>query len=251
MIDLHCHIIPGFDDGANSVEAALGMARMAVQDGIRYVAATPHHLNGRYINEASLIGPAVERLNAELQAHGIPLHVAAGQEIRYVKRVWSDLDTGNFAALNGSRYLLIELPASHVPEELSEFVYELGVSGYVPVIAHPERNAELADDPAKLAGLVRLGALGQVTAQSLLGGFGRGVQRSAVAMCRMDAIHIVASDAHDTRRRPFGLSAAYSWIERRLGADTADYYKMNAQAIWSNDDVVTRMPQEKKRWLFW
>jgi len=238
MIDLHSHILPGADDGAATLEDAVAMAAAAVNDGIRLVAATPHHNDGCYANPAGSVLEAVDALNAELAARRIPLTVIPGQELRVGAGFWEEFGRGRALTLNRSRYLLIELPPDRVPGDLAETVYELTLEGIVPVIAHPERNAGLARDMRLLEELVKLGALAQVTAHSLCGHFGRRLRKLALEMCAGNLIHLVASDAHDAKRRPFAMKEAMAAVRRELGEEYAAYYAENAAAVAENREIA-------------
>lgn len=238
MIDIHCHILPFKDDGSADWEASLQMARDAVRDGITAVIATPHHANGVYLNPASGIIPSVEQLNERIREAGIPLAVLPGQEIRMYEELLNDLERGELLTLGGSRYILLEMPSSRLPRRMEETCHELVIQGFVPVIAHPERNAEVADKPDKLKRLIEIGAIGQVTAQSVAGTFGKKLQKLSLDLCRMNAIHVVASDAHDSQHRPFGLSEAYQVMEKELGQESARIYRQNAMIIAENQEII-------------
>jgi len=183
MIDLHSHILPGIDDGARTLEESIEMARLAVKDGIRLLAATPHHNNGRYSNESYNVKQAIDHLNKELNRLSIPLKLMPGQEIRINDLFWGEWEAGNLLTLNDSQYMLIELPTQHVPRDLWDIIHEMRIKGIVPIIAHPERNVELANDLDILMELVKAGALGQVTTHSLNGLFGRRIRQVALKMC--------------------------------------------------------------------
>lgn len=238
MIDIHCHILPFLDDGASDWEAALVMAQDAHREGITSVIATPHHANGQYMNNAPKIKEAVEMMNERLRQAGNPLLVLPGQEIRIYGELLNDLERGELLSLADSRYILLEMPSSRVPRNMEEICHELIIQGFVPVIAHPERNAEIAADPSKLERLIELGSLGQVTAQSLAGVFGNKLQKLSLELCRRNAVHVLASDAHDSVHRPFGLNAAYVVMEKELGPEMRDYVRGNAQQIMTNGEVI-------------
>ncbi|AIQ20145.1 hypothetical protein H70357_28125 [Paenibacillus sp. FSL H7-0357] len=238
MIDIHNHILPFMDDGAADWEAALAMAQDAQKDGISTAIATPHHANGVYMNPAPNIGQAVQLLNERLQQAGINLLVLPGQEIRIYGDLLIDLEQGQLLTLAGSKYILLEMPSSRVPRSMEETCHELMIQGFVPVIAHPERNAEIAEDPTKLERLIELGALGQVTAQSIAGVFGSKLQKLSLDLCRRNAVHVIASDAHDSHHRPFGLSEAYNVVEKELGAAVSDCFRHNSQRIIANEELV-------------
>lgn len=247
MIDIHCHILPFMDDGAADVDAALAMAQDAHNDGISVVVATPHHANGVYMNPAQEIEAAVKALNAKLQEAGHPLQVLPGQEIRLYSDLLDDLERGQLLTLAGSRYILLEMPSSRVPRNMEETCHELIIQGYVPVIAHPERNAEIAAAPSRLEKLTQLGALGQLTAQSVAGVFGSKLQKLSLELCRRQTIHVIASDAHDQRHRPFGLSEAYAVVKRELGNETFDFFLHNSSSIVANDEVIRAIPAQSNK----
>ncbi|MWC27249.1 tyrosine-protein phosphatase [Paenibacillus sp. MMS18-CY102] len=237
MIDIHTHILPGIDDGAGDWEESLALARAAVAGGITAVVATPHHADERYYNKASDVVALTAQLNERLRAAGIPLLVRHGQEVRYHKELLDHLEQGELVTLAGSRYLLLELPSGSVPEGVPELIYELSLKGITPVIAHPERNRELANDTGKLLRLIELGALAQVTAHSLIGSFGKAIERVAWTMCRQGLIHLVSSDAHHCDRRSFRLEEAYGKVADKLGGHIAASYKRNAQLL-VDDELI-------------
>jgi len=249
MIDLHAHLLPGIDDGAETMEQSLKLARIAVAEGIQLVAATPHHLNGRYVNSASDVEEAVQHLRGKLAEERIPLQLITGQEIRVTGDLWTEWEQGRLLTLGGSRYLLLELPNNHVPRGFADLIYEMTIQGLVPIIAHPERNVELADNPDLLMELVQLGAWGQVTSHSLNGRFGNRVMKTAMHMCKRNLIHIIASDAHDEVRRPFGMREAYARIEKELDKAYVRYYMDNAKAVVKNVPKEIRTPMKRKRWF--
>jgi protein-tyrosine phosphatase len=254
MVDIHCHILPGMDDGAQSEEEALEMARAAVRDGIDAVIATPHHANGRYDNKAGAVTETVERMNRLLQNNGIPLTVLAGQEIRVTRGLFDDLDKGELLRLHHSPYMLLELPGDHVPEYFENWLYELQILGITPIIAHPERNAKIARNPELLYNWVREGALAQVTSHSVTGRYGMRLQKTVLEMCRRNLVHFVATDAHNTGNRPFALRDAYATIRDKIGAETADYFIDNARQIAAGiglNDVRPPLAPKRRKFLFW
>ncbi|PWW08417.1 protein-tyrosine phosphatase [Paenibacillus cellulosilyticus] len=242
MIDIHNHILPGIDDGPTNWDEALELARNAVENGITTVIATPHHAHELYNNpnDHRQVESLTEQLNERLKLAGIPLQVHSGQEIRVHQDLldrWDEGETGGLLTLGYTQYMLIELPSSRVPEGTEELVYELILKGIIPIIAHPERNRELANDPEQLRRLVDNGALAQVTAHALTGVFGRGVEKAAWMMCAQGLIHFVASDAHHATKRSFGLREAYERIQEKMGVQAVHYYKRNAQLLLDNASI--------------
>ncbi len=212
MIDLHCHILPAIDhDGPVSLEESLAMARIAADDGIRQVVATPHL--GRDVHSPEVISRLVGHVNRALGDAEIPLQVVAGAEN------CSSLDIGllRHYTINGSDYLLLEFPPCHLTRQAVEQICYLRASGLRPIIAHPERNPTVMRRPRAVAEFVEAGALVQITAESLLGGFGPEARECGVFLLKSGQVHFIASDAHSaTVRRPVlsrGVRAAARVID--------------------------------------
>jgi len=213
--DLHCHLLPGIDDGSKDLEQSLAMAKIAVDDGIRTVVVTPHHLNGVYSNPASEVIRAVAELRESLLAEGIPLKILPGTELHLVPELPEELSAGRaLTVANQKKAVLVELPVHTVPYGSEHLLEQLLAQGLQPIIAHPERNSQLRSDPEILEEWVGMGCLGQITAQSCTGQFGPQVQETARDMIHRGLIHIAASDAHRDRRRIPKLSGAQAQIER-------------------------------------
>ncbi|WP_010276916.1 tyrosine-protein phosphatase [Paenibacillus senegalensis] len=249
MIDIHCHLLPGLDDGASSIEEAVDMARTAVAEGIHTAIVTPHHANGRYDNEADAVLSGLSALASILNEKHIPLTLLAGQEIRLYSELISDLEQGRLLTLHRSRYLLIECSAHQIPDEFYDLVHELKVLGLTPVLAHPERNRELAKDPDKLYDLVSIGVLSQITSHSLTGLFGPGVQKLALNFCKRNLAHFIASDAHNAGVRPFALNDAYRIIKQKVGSSYEEGYIRNAEALVADEPIPFKEgPVKLRRW---
>lgn len=238
MIDIHTHILPGIDDGARHREHLLELAEAAVEEGITDVIATPHHANGVYWNPASRVKELLQESQAVLEAHGLPLRLHPGQEIRVHGELLDHLEAGELLTLAGTPYLLLEMPAEEMPAEMPELVYELTLLGIRPVIAHPERNLEALREPRKLEELIALGAWTQVTTHSLLGLYGKTFEKGAWSLVRNGLIHLVSSDAHHARRRGFKLAEAYSLLETRLGRPARLYFEGNARALLAGEELA-------------
>ena len=163
MIDIHCHILPGIDDGAENIEDSLQMAKEAVRQGIHAIIATPHY-NQHYHNEKQNIIAKAAELNLHLSENNIPLTIIPGQEIRIYGEILEDYQSGKILTMAQTTYLFIELPSGHVPRFTERLLYDLQVAGLVPIIVHPERNQEIIKNPDLLYGFVNNGALSQITA---------------------------------------------------------------------------------------
>jgi protein-tyrosine phosphatase len=219
FIDIHCHILPGLDDGPEEPEESLEMARMAADDGITQIFATPHIMDGVYDNTTETITGALQALRERLS---FDLEILPGADVRVTPEMLVGRDTSHLFPLGSSNYLLVELPTYTLPPNLQNLFFNLKRKGIEPVITHPERHMVLMGSLKKLRELKETGAFVQITAMSITGGFGREVRRSSLAMLEKGLVDFVATDAHDTKRRPPVLSKAYEEVRKRFGDRTAD-----------------------------
>lgn len=221
MIDLHCHLLPGIDDGAPDRAVALAMARMAVADGIDTVACTPHIYPGLYENDRAGILAAVEAFRGELANEGIALQLTTGADTHLAPDLVEGLRSGRIATLADSRYFLFEPPHHVAPPRLADSVFQVLAAGYVPVVTHPERLTWIEEHYPLFAQLVRGGAWMQVTAGSLTGRYGRRPRYWAERMLDEGLVHILATDAHHCERRVPLLAEGREAAATRVGADEA------------------------------
>jgi len=223
MFDLHCHILPGIDDGAADLTTALAMARIAVEDGIQTIACTPHIYPGLYENTAPGIRVAIAKLQAELDKRSIPLRLVEGADVHLEPGLAGSIKAGRVPTLAGSRYLLLEPPHHVAPPRFQESVFELIAAGYVPVITHPERLTWIEDHYAVFAQLVEMGAWMQLTAGSLTGRFGRRPKYWSEQMLDEGLVHILATDSHHFEIRPPLLAEGRDAAATRVGAREAEH----------------------------
>ena len=221
MIDLHCHLLPGIDDGAPDLATALAMARIAVADGIKVVACTPHIYPGMYDNNGPAIRRAVAELQLRLEEAGIPLRLTLGADAHIAPDLVASLRGGQVPTLHDSRYFLLEPPHHVAPPRLADTVFDLLAAGYVPVIIHPERLSWIEDHYETFVELARKGAWLQVTAGSLTGRFGKAARYWAERLLDEGWVHILATDSHGVDRRPPLLAEGQRVAERWLGAGEA------------------------------
>jgi protein-tyrosine phosphatase len=221
MIDIHCHILPGVDDGARDLREAAAMCRMAAADGCEAMVATPHQRRGEWWNDDRERLAALARDLQEVIGPGFKVFL--GGEVHVDAHLLAEVerlpDGGGILSLAGSRWLLLEFGSSGTGAEASHLVHELVVAGWRPILAHPEFIPWL--EPDLVARLVSLGAATQVTAMSVTGDFGRRPQQDSLALIQAGLAHFVASDSHGTARRPPGLARAYRTLAGRWGEDLA------------------------------
>lgn len=228
MIDLHCHILPGIDDGADSLEVSLEMARIAVADGITLTACTPHQMPGYYENKAADIRRAVAALQAQLDAAGIPLRLTTGADVHLVPEMARGLRDRELMTLADGRYFLFEPPHNVAPPRLADSVFDTMAAGFHPIITHPERLRWIEDHYDTMTRLAQSGAWMQLTAGSIIGRFGKRAQYWSERMLDEGLVHLIATDAHNLRGRTPRMQAAVDLVAQRLGRAAA------------HDMVVTR-----------
>lgn len=221
MIDLHCHILPGIDDGAPDLETSLAMARIAVGDGITVTACTPHMMPGYYDNTSEGIRAAVVNLQTELHAADIPLRLVTGADVHLITGLAGALRRDERLTLADTRYFLFEPPHNTAPPRMAEAVFDCMAAGFHPIITHPERLRWIEDHYALMGQLVEAGAWMQLTAGSVTGRFGKRTQYWADRMLDEGLVHILATDAHNLRSRAPILSEAVEAVAERLGRDAA------------------------------
>ncbi len=238
MIDLHCHILPGVDDGAEDLDASIAMAEKAISQGITHILCTPHHNNGKYRNPKSEIISLVSFLQAELDKRQLPLTVLEGQEVRITGDLIEDIQQDNilFTDLEDT-YILIEFPTMEVPSYTEQLFFELLQMGKTPVIVHPERNAHFRKDPNYLIPFLEIGCLAQLTAPSYVGTFGKEIQKTAKLMVKHNLVQMVASDAHGVKKRTFYMKETYNQIAKDFGSDKVTKMQQVARDLLNGDQI--------------
>jgi protein-tyrosine phosphatase len=241
--DLHCHLLPGIDDGAVDLDMALEMARMAVADGIGTVACTPHIFPGMYENTATGIRAAIAGLQVELDARGIALKLVEGADVHLDPDLVADIRAGRIPTIAGSRYLLLEPPHHVAPPRFEDAMFALMTIGIVPVITHPERLTWVEDHYDLFVRLAARGAWMQVTAGALTGRFGRRVKYWGDKFVGEGHCHILATDAHHPQRRPPLLAEAREAAARLVGPDEAGHMVVTRPAgIVADADPLSLPP---------
>jgi protein-tyrosine phosphatase len=246
VIDLHSHILPGLDDGAATLEDALGIAEAAVEDGIRTIAATPHVRAADYPTTAEQMERQLESLQRELREAGIPLELLPGGEIA-LDRLADLGDEGlrRFGLGGNPKYLLLETPYFGWPLGIEDTVFQLQLRGFTTVLAHPERNGDVQATPERLAPLVERGMLVQLTASSLDGRLGREPRKAGFRLLDLGLAHLLASDAHAPTLRQIGMSAAAGAV----GSDELAHWLTEAvpAAIVAGAAIPARPPRGPRR----
>lgn len=245
MIDIHTHILAGLDDGPKQWADAITLAKQASASGITRVVATPHYQFDNRLTGAEQVQAKVKILQALLQAHDIDLAVYPGHEV-YVSTSRSEaLQAARFATLNETgRYVLLEMPTEHVPPDLDEIIFAFTVKGITPIIAHPERNRQVRDNPNLAIKFIESGALTQVNACSLMGKYGSRTKRTAEIMILNNMAHFLASDMHCPRTRPPILATAWRKAVTLVGAEKADsLVSINPRKVLNGFGISVESPE--------
>ncbi|MDE3179750.1 MAG: exopolysaccharide biosynthesis protein [Acidobacteriota bacterium] len=219
MIDIHCHPLYETDDGAKSFDIAVEMLKMAAADGITHLVATPH-CNFSYPYDPSSNREKAAKLQAAV-GESPQLMLGCDFHLSYenIRRLTDKTDE---FGVNGSQYVLVEFDDHFIPDLMDNVFYEIQLAGFTPILTHPERNAVCRHKLGSVYNWVTRGCLVQVTAQSFTGGFGSEAQQAVERLLDHDMVHVMASDAHDTRHRPPILSRAYGKLAEERGEDLAD-----------------------------
>jgi protein-tyrosine phosphatase len=220
MIDLHCHLLHGVDDGPDTLEESLALCRIAVADGITRAVVTPHIHPGRWDNTCLSAGRACEDLQRELDREGIALQLGFAAEVRLTDAIPEQVARGEipfYGEADGYRIMLLEFPHSHVIPGSEELVGWLLERGIRPMIAHPERNRQVMRDPSRIQPFIEQGCWLQVTAGSVTGQFGEQCRSIARQLLEQGVVKVLASDGHNARMRPPVLKSVFDHMVREYG----------------------------------
>jgi len=224
MIDLHCHLLPGVDDGAQNDSDSTALLKLAIADGITHMTLTPHVQPGRYENNRNSLIPHFKKLQLLLKEQQLDISIAIAGEVRLCAEVLSLYSAKNLpfiGKLKGKDVMLLELPHEGIPPGSDNLVDWLIDRDILPMIAHPERNKAIMRDITKVAPFLEKGCLFQLTAMSITRKFGEPAYNIAHQFLNNDWANIVASDAHNTNRRPPILSEAYETVAKQYNNDLA------------------------------
>jgi protein-tyrosine phosphatase len=253
FVDIHCHLVPHVDDGPGSWEESLKMARMAADDGIGTIVATPHQLGNFGRNQPDMIRAGVAHLRQLLREHNVPLTVLPGADVRVEEALVPNLKKGTVLTLADRRkHVLLELPHElYFP--LTSVLADLRAIRITAILSHPERNHGLQSDRHVIGQMVAAGCLMQVTAGSLVGTFGTDSQRTAEWMLRRGLVHFVATDAHGAEARRPLLHRAYQRVVRLLGQPAAEelFCRNPSRVANGRDFVPSPRSPNRSRWWNW
>jgi protein-tyrosine phosphatase len=222
MIDIHSHVLPGIDDGAAELAESLDILRLAGERGTQIIVATPHHKPGTYANPRDHILERVEDLQKKIDLAGIAIKIVPGCEIFADSGLPEKIASRAVLTYgDAGKHILLEFSFQQYPVNVDDMIFRLRIAGITPVIAHPERIRYFQEDIDRLEALVRRGALAQLTAASLTGGFGSRVREISEEMVRRRCIHLLASDCHNLSGRAPGLRTGLARLEALVGSEEA------------------------------
>lgn len=239
MIDLHCHLLPGVDDGSKDLSMSLEMARIFVADGVTHLTCTPHITPGVWTNTGPQIRAAIADLQAALDAEGIDLTLYPGADNHMTPHFVTGLREGRLLTLADSRYVLVEPPHHVAPPRLEDFFFGIRAAGYVPILTHPERLTWIEGQYDIVRRLVAGGIWMQVTSGSLTGRFGKRVRALALRMLKDGLVHVMATDAHDPERRPPDLSEGWKVACDEVGQEEAERLVLHRPFAILKDELIS------------
>ncbi len=235
MIDIHCHILPEVDDGPKSWETAEAMCRMAAEDGIEHMVATPH-ANDRFYFDRAYLQQLLDALQRRIGAKP-RLSLGCDFHLSY-ENMQSALEMPEKYCIASSRYLLVEFSNSSIPHRIDLWFAQMIEKGRVPIITHPERNPLLQKDQKAILYWIEQGCTVQVTASALSGGWGGRAGEVARSLLRQNAVHFLATDAHDSQRRVPVLSEAKRVVAGEFGAEMArTLVERNPRAVIDDTEI--------------
>ena len=242
MFDLHSHILPAIDDGAQTMEETLAMLQIAVDCGTDVIIATPHVIEGVWLPEWEEIVTGCHELTQAMEAAGIgPLAICPGAEVALNMDILARIPGPGQYCINSSQYMLIELPATHIPQFADEFFFTLQARGITPIVAHPERHPELGRNPHILLDWINKGILAQINGTSITGRMGERIMKTAELFLTNGMAHVIGSDAHSPHHRTPRLTETKAKLHKLVGKDYATQLLITTpHAIINNEYIPIR-----------
>lgn len=252
MIDLHTHLLPDWDDGPGDWEEVFQICRVASEDGIKKIVLTPHLFRlSKYENDLNVLEERFLEFRAQTEEVAIEFY--RGAEV-FVQHNIVETIKRHDCSVNSSNYLFIEFSSDSIVPGVRDLFCSIMLEGFIPIISHPERNSVFQERPDLLFNLIDLGSLAQVTAMSLTGKFGQRIRKTAELFLKNNLVHVIASDAHDSKKRPPKLSRGVKEAGKIVGKERAEaMVTIIPQAILANETVPDYRepvnPIRKKKWM--
>lgn len=253
MIDIHCHVLPGVDDGSSRMEESIDMAKLYIENGINKVIATPHFIEGTDSTTFDKNKVVLKNLRNTLKNERIDLEVYLGNEIYITPNTLKHIKEKKAATLNETRYVLVEMPMFDVPMYMENIIYELCLKGYIPIIAHPERNAKIQENPNILYSFIMGGALAQLNLPSLEGIYGEKSKITGELLLNHNMIHFTGTDAHSPRVRSPKIKKSLEILKTIVDNETFEKItSLNGEALIQDKIISVGEPikyEEKKNFF--
>lgn len=244
MIDIHCHILPYIDDGAESMEEAIKMARIAYSEGITNIVATPHYIEDVGYPSYDEISQRVEKIKIAIKSEGIGVEIIQGSEAYITWNLPLSIKNRDIPTINNTQYLLVEFPMFNMPIYSEDVIYKLKLMGITPIIAHPERYRYVMENPNILIKYIDIGALCQINSGSITGKFGKKIMKISKTLLSHDMVHFVASDGHSSGARAPILRSAYQKVRDIYGEKKSEkLFKINPQRIITGKEIDIEVPK--------
>jgi protein-tyrosine phosphatase len=250
MLDIHNHSLPGIDDGAENMETTLEMLRVAKADGINQIIVTPHFCKYYYENNYQDVIKLINMVKGQAEEANIYMDIMPGQEVFLDEFTLELYKQGVIGTLNNSKYMLVEMDPRKLEEEILDVIYELRVQGVVPIIAHPERYVFIQENLSSLNYFLKEGCLFQLNAGSLMGKFGKSVEKTAFSLVNEGFCDFIASDAHSLGVRSPKIRKAFDITTEKSGK-ILEITEENCRILLNNGEIViNRELFKKKRRIF-
>lgn len=240
MVDIHCHILHGLDDGPKSLEQSMELCRELQKKGIEKIIATPHFISGDdYVPTVEEILEKVSFLQQELDKEDIKLKIYAGMEVYASHDTIERIKNNEVLSLNNSRYILIEFPFETIPRYISDLLFAMQLEGFTPIIAHPERYCSMYRKSKLLKELVEKGVLLQINSESIMGAYGKRAKKAANELLKAGMVHFIATDSHSLHR----ILSDKKEIEKRVSKicgveNTERIMYLNPQRVLKNEEIL-------------
>lgn len=235
-IDIHCHIMPGVDDGSPDMETSLKMLQISERNGIEQVILTPHHKPMHHNVSPEHNRLYCERLQENADKAGIHIHLYSGNEIYYSDETQRELEKGKICTLAGSDYVLVEFHPTNPYKAIHNAIYQVQAAGYIPIIAHIERYSDIVSHASYVEDLISMGCLVQVNASSVMGKYGFGISHFTKKLLKNRLVHFVATDAHDNLKRAPEILDCRNYVAKKYGQGYSDkVFYNNPMSVIQNE----------------
>lgn len=251
MIDIHCHVLYGLDDGPEDLEQSMELLRELEKKGVEKIIATPHYISGEdYAPTCEEIREKVKILQQEIDKEKLKIKIYPGMEVYASHDTIEKIKNNEILSLNDSRYILIEFPFELIPKYMTDLLFAMQLEGFTPIIAHPERYSSDYRKSKLLNELVEKGVLLQINSESIFGAYGKRAKKAAYHLLKAGMVHLVATDSHNLIKIPSDKQLIEKKISHICGIENAERIMyINPQRVLENEDVLA-MSDFKKRLFF-